>query len=207
MRSDTDRLLGTVETGAEGRRAGTAPPRPADRAHRAASAGRRVHRKPCLQPSQAGPPEKSSSHPFPAMCRSFSCSAMPEDLRTAILNLIDNAVKYSPNGVHIRCRVGIERYTWATLSITDTGVGLLPTRAQAGLQALLPRLRERPRKDQGHGSRPVPGPHDRATARRRSSGSQRGARPGHDDVPCNCRWLLGASQMMRAQTAHRAGGR
>ena len=49
-----------------------------------------------------------------------------DDLRTAILNLLDNAVKYSPAGVHIRCRVAIEHYTWAVLSITDTGLGMAP---------------------------------------------------------------------------------
>jgi signal transduction histidine kinase len=48
----------------------------------------------------------------------------PEDLRTAILNLLENAVKYSPDGVHIRCRLAIQHYTWAVLSISDTGVGL-----------------------------------------------------------------------------------
>ncbi len=47
-----------------------------------------------------------------------------EDLRTALLNLLDNAVKYSPNGVHIRCRLSIERYTFAVVAITDTGLGL-----------------------------------------------------------------------------------
>lgn len=47
-----------------------------------------------------------------------------EDLRTAVLNLLDNAVKYSPNGVHIQCHIGIERYTWVVLSITDTGLGI-----------------------------------------------------------------------------------
>jgi signal transduction histidine kinase len=41
-----------------------------------------------------------------------------------VLNLLDNAVKYSPNGVHIQCRIGIERYTWVVLSITDTGLGI-----------------------------------------------------------------------------------
>ncbi|HMG02833.1 MAG TPA: ATP-binding protein [Edaphobacter sp.] len=49
-----------------------------------------------------------------------------EDLRTAILNLLDNAVKYSPEGVHVRCSLSITHYTWATLQITDTGLGLPP---------------------------------------------------------------------------------
>jgi two-component system sensor histidine kinase SenX3 len=49
-----------------------------------------------------------------------------EDLRTAVLNVLDNAVKYSPDGVHIRCSLAIERYTWVALQVTDTGVGLPP---------------------------------------------------------------------------------
>ncbi len=49
-----------------------------------------------------------------------------EDLRTAILNILDNAVKYSPDSVHVRCSLFITHYTWATLTITDTGLGLPP---------------------------------------------------------------------------------
>ena len=47
-----------------------------------------------------------------------------EDLRTAILNVLDNAIKYSPDGVHVRCSLSITHYTSVTLSITDTGLGL-----------------------------------------------------------------------------------
>jgi signal transduction histidine kinase len=47
-----------------------------------------------------------------------------EDLRIAVLNLLDNAVKYSPEGVHVRCSLSITRYTSATLRITDSGLGL-----------------------------------------------------------------------------------
>ncbi|HEY4358947.1 MAG TPA: HAMP domain-containing sensor histidine kinase [Acidobacteriaceae bacterium] len=47
-----------------------------------------------------------------------------EDLRTAVLNLLDNAVKYSPSGVHITCRLSIEHYTWVVLSIADQGLGI-----------------------------------------------------------------------------------
>jgi signal transduction histidine kinase len=52
--------------------------------------------------------------------------AVPEDLRTAVLNLLDNAVKYSPESVHIRCSLAISRYTFAELTVTDTGVGIAP---------------------------------------------------------------------------------
>jgi two-component system sensor histidine kinase SenX3 len=63
--------------------------------------------------------------PVPGSVR-LHVHAIAQDIRTAILNILDNAVKYSPNGVHIRCRLGIERYTWVALTITDTGVGLQP---------------------------------------------------------------------------------
>lgn len=53
-------------------------------------------------------------------------TGIAEDLRTAIVNVLDNAVKYSPEGVHIRCSLTITRYTAVTLRITDTGMGLPP---------------------------------------------------------------------------------
>jgi len=52
--------------------------------------------------------------------------AVPEDLRTAVLNLLDNAVKYSPNGVDVRCSLAIAGYSNVALTITDTGVGIAP---------------------------------------------------------------------------------
>jgi signal transduction histidine kinase len=49
-----------------------------------------------------------------------------DDLRTAILNILDNAVKYSPSGVHVVCSIAIVRSTHLALTVTDTGVGLPP---------------------------------------------------------------------------------
>jgi two-component system, OmpR family, sensor histidine kinase SenX3 len=54
----------------------------------------------------------------------FHVRGIPEDLRTAVLNLLDNAVKYSPDAVHILCSLALVRYTNVALTITDTGVGL-----------------------------------------------------------------------------------
>ncbi len=51
-------------------------------------------------------------------------SGIPEDLRTAVINVLDNAVKYSPEGVRVRCSLAIQRYTTIALRVTDTGVGL-----------------------------------------------------------------------------------
>jgi two-component system, OmpR family, sensor histidine kinase SenX3 len=47
-----------------------------------------------------------------------------EDLRTAVMNLLDNAVKYSPGGVNVQCRLAIAHYTWVSLTVEDTGVGI-----------------------------------------------------------------------------------
>jgi heavy metal sensor kinase len=46
-------------------------------------------------------------------------------LRDAVTNLVDNAIKYSPNGSAIAIRVGGDRER-ATLSVTDRGAGIAP---------------------------------------------------------------------------------
>ncbi len=70
-------------------------------------------------------PESIVLEPTPGAIRLHTLG-IQEDLRTAVINILDNAVKYSPEGVHIRCSLEIERYTWAALQVTDTGVGLPP---------------------------------------------------------------------------------
>jgi two-component system sensor histidine kinase SenX3 len=123
MRSDTDRLLGTVETilkaGELGQRSRT-------------EQRTRIELYPLVAECVA---VVCNSHHLPA--DAILLADIPghvrlfvlgyaDDLRTAVLNLLDNAVKYSPSGVHIRCRIGIEQYTWVVLSISDTGLGLAP---------------------------------------------------------------------------------
>jgi len=71
------------------------------------------------------PPESIVLDPTPGAVRLFTLG-IAEDLRTAVLNLLDNAVKYSPEGVHVRCSLAIDSYTRVTLTIRDTGVGLAP---------------------------------------------------------------------------------
>jgi signal transduction histidine kinase len=48
----------------------------------------------------------------------------PEELRAILINLLTNAVKYSPSGVHIRVRLAIERDAWVMLSVADRGIGI-----------------------------------------------------------------------------------
>ena len=71
------------------------------------------------------PAEAIQLTPIPGAVR-LHVRVIPEDLRTAVLNLLDNAVKYSPNGVHVVCSIAIVRYTQLALTITDTGLGLAP---------------------------------------------------------------------------------
>jgi two-component system sensor histidine kinase SenX3 len=71
------------------------------------------------------PPESILLEPTPGAVRLYT-QGIAEDLRTAVINVLDNAVKYSPEGVHIRCALAIHSYTWVTLKVTDTGVGLPP---------------------------------------------------------------------------------
>ncbi len=48
----------------------------------------------------------------------------PEELRTAVLNLLDNAVKYSPDGVHISVQLDAPDQQRIVLRIRDSGVGI-----------------------------------------------------------------------------------
>jgi signal transduction histidine kinase len=51
-------------------------------------------------------------------------SGIPEDLRTAVLNLLDNAVKYSPNRVRVRATLTITGSSNVALTIADEGIGI-----------------------------------------------------------------------------------
>jgi two-component system sensor histidine kinase SenX3 len=51
-------------------------------------------------------------------------SGIVEDLRTAIQNILDNAIKYSPNRVEIVCTLAIVNYNFVALSIKDAGIGI-----------------------------------------------------------------------------------
>ena len=55
---------------------------------------------------------------------SFAVAGNPEDLRTAVLNVIDNAVKYSPDGAHLSIVLSVESDAWVMVSVTDKGLGI-----------------------------------------------------------------------------------
>jgi two-component system sensor histidine kinase SenX3 len=71
------------------------------------------------------PPEAIVLEPVPETVK-LPILGIPEDIRTALLNVLDNAVKYSPEGVHVRCALSVLRYTNVAIAITDRGIGLPP---------------------------------------------------------------------------------
>ncbi|HET9087761.1 MAG TPA: HAMP domain-containing sensor histidine kinase [Acidobacteriaceae bacterium] len=48
----------------------------------------------------------------------------PEDLRAAVMNILDNAVKYSPKGPQIQVHLTVEHDAWVVLRVTDQGIGI-----------------------------------------------------------------------------------
>jgi signal transduction histidine kinase len=48
----------------------------------------------------------------------------PNELQTAVLNVLGNAVKYSPNGANIRVALSVEDDAWVRVSVTDDGIGI-----------------------------------------------------------------------------------
>ena len=69
------------------------------------------------------PPEAIVLAPVPGQV-TLRVKGIPQDLRTAILNLLDNAVKYSPHAVRIRATLAITDYTNVALAVTDQGIGI-----------------------------------------------------------------------------------
>jgi two-component system, OmpR family, sensor histidine kinase SenX3 len=50
----------------------------------------------------------------------------PEDLRTAVLNILDNAVKYSPQGPQLEVSLALDGDAWIMLTVSDHGLGIAP---------------------------------------------------------------------------------
>lgn len=48
----------------------------------------------------------------------------PDDLQTAVQNILNNAVKYSPNGLRAKVQLTVESDAWIVLSISDEGIGV-----------------------------------------------------------------------------------
>jgi signal transduction histidine kinase len=124
MLSDTDRLTETVE---QVLRAGRARDKKAGR-DKSAVDFRQLVRE-CMEaarvrhhlPVEALRYEEASSNGA-GMCVMGSY----EDLRTAVFNVLDNAIKYSGDNVDVRVRLDTPDEKHVVLSVQDHGVGILP---------------------------------------------------------------------------------
>ena len=61
---------------------------------------------------------------FPGGETSAAVVGDPEQLRTAVTNLLDNAVKYSPEGVHVSVQLQVPNEERVVLHVRDQGVGI-----------------------------------------------------------------------------------
>ena len=121
MRADTDRLLATVEqvlkAGELGQRARKQLRTLVDLEPLVAE---------CIAVTLARyalAPDSITLAPVPGQVR-LRVHAIPQDIRTAVLNLLDNAVKYSPNHLAITAALAITGYSNVALTITDQGIGI-----------------------------------------------------------------------------------
>ncbi len=121
MVEDTDRLLGTVEQVLKAGEAG----------HK--KLGKRVPLDfgglvgECVQVARTShrlPPEAVRFEVVPNGSAGARVAGDSEDLRTAVRNLLDNAIKYSGDRVEVSVRVDAPDEKHITLSVRDHGVGI-----------------------------------------------------------------------------------
>ncbi len=122
MLLDTDRLLNTVEqvlkAGAAGQKNGPARRLPVD-----------FHTlvRDCLEVARTRhhlPPEALEYKETIQNGNSVRVAGDPEELRTAVGNLLDNAVKYSPKGIHISVELDAADAERVVLRVEDQGIGI-----------------------------------------------------------------------------------
>lgn len=121
MHADTDRLLATVD---QVLKAGELGQRARQQNRSLVDMGALVDE--CISITLQRhhlPPDVIRLEPVSGDVRLY-VHAIAEDLRTAVTNVLDNAVKYSPDGVDVTCSLAIVRYTIVELQVTDTGLGI-----------------------------------------------------------------------------------
>lgn len=126
MREDNDRLLATVEqilragqAGAKGVTKNTKALLPVDLRATLQSCLQETVRRHHLQETAVRLEDRTPGDALFVL-------GDADSLRTALLNILDNAVKYSPHGVDIAAELTAPRYGVVTLRITDTGIGIPP---------------------------------------------------------------------------------
>ncbi len=121
MRADSDRLLATVE---QVLKAGEVGQRPHSQIR--TEVDMRVLVQECIETTLLRHHLTPESISFdngggmdPLLVR-----GNPDDLQTAVENILGNAVKYSPDGLRANVRLTVESDAWIVLNITDEGIGI-----------------------------------------------------------------------------------
>jgi two-component system, OmpR family, sensor histidine kinase SenX3 len=122
MLDDTDRLLGTVE---QVLKAGVALHKKSSRERVAIDLGSLVRE--CVEVARTGhhlEPQALRLEPMANNGAEASVTGDPEELQTAISNVLDNAIKYSGDQVDVSVRIETPDEKHVRLSIQDHGVGI-----------------------------------------------------------------------------------
>ena len=122
MLQDADRLQQTVEQVLQGRRPHAAPQARTARAGRSRDAGAGVRRGGATRHHLA--PEVLQLTADERRRSSLLVEGNVDDLRTAIANLLDNAVKYSLKAIHVTVELPTPTPDRACVRVRDEGVGI-----------------------------------------------------------------------------------
>ena len=122
MLDDTDRLLGTVE---QVLKAGVAGHKKSSRERVAIDFESLVQE--CVEVARTGHHLQSQDlRVEPSGEQGITVTGDPEELRTAVANLLDNAIKYSGERVDVSIRLETPDEKHVRLSVQDHGVGIPP---------------------------------------------------------------------------------
>jgi two-component system, OmpR family, sensor histidine kinase SenX3 len=124
MLDDTDRLLGTVE---QVLKAGVAGHKKSSRERVPIDFGSLV--RDCVEVARTGHHLGAQDLRFEFMADNGAGESVigdPEELRTAVTNVLDNAIKYSGDQVDVSIRIEAPDEKHVRLSVRDHGVGIPP---------------------------------------------------------------------------------
>jgi two-component system sensor histidine kinase SenX3 len=69
-------------------------------------------------------PESTIDFQVDANAHQLSVAGNPGELQTAVLNILDNAIKYSPQGPQLQVHLAVDGDAWLMLTISDHGLGI-----------------------------------------------------------------------------------
>ena len=123
MLSDSDRLLATVEqvlkAGEVGQRARSQVRLPVVFDELVVDCIRTT-----LQRYQL--PESTIALTVDPNAQQLTVNGNPGELHTAVLNVLDNAIKYSPKGPELKVHLTVDGDAWLMLTVSDQGLGIAP---------------------------------------------------------------------------------